>query len=181
MHPVAFKGFLTLYNNSSMQLFFHLTLVSAGRRSGGMLSVTQCWSFPEGSTPAPPTPWWLWLPGTAHSPPYWSLVEGGVEAWGENAWCEHGELGHWWKTFFQAAEQCRVKSLPKMCLQMAKGDLDFLKERNMCSACCLCSVLTIDGGACSYKRYLVKTKFENVKKLFSSCWTCPIDQKRYRL
>lgn len=85
MHPVAFKGFLThvthpfpvsLYSNSSMQLFFHLTLVSAGRRSGGMLLVTQCWSFPEGSTPAPPTPWWLWLPGTAHSPPYWSL-EGG--------------------------------------------------------------------------------------------------------
>lgn len=35
-----------------------------------------------------------------------------------------------------------------MCLQMAKGDLDFLKERNTCSACCLCSVLTIDGGAC---------------------------------
>lgn len=36
---------------------------------------------------------------------------------------------------------------PSMCLQIAKGDLDFLKERNMCSACCLCSVLTMDGGA----------------------------------
>lgn len=31
---------------------------------------------------------------------------------------------------------------------MAKGDFDFLKERNTCSACCLCSVLTMDGGAC---------------------------------
>lgn len=56
-----------------------------------------------------------------------------------------------------------------MCLQMAKGDLDFLKERNICSACCLCSVLTIDGGACSYKSYLVKTgKFENVKNYLAA-------------
>lgn len=39
-----------------------------------------------------------------------------------------------------------------MCLQMAKGDLDFLNERNMCSACCLCSVLTMDGGACKMKK-----------------------------
>lgn len=35
-----------------------------------------------------------------------------------------------------------------MCLQMANGDLDFLNERKTCSACCLCSVLTMDGGAC---------------------------------
>lgn len=42
----------------------------------------------------------------------------------------------------------KSKCLPNMCLQMAKGDLDFLKERNICSACCLCSVLTMDGGAC---------------------------------
>lgn len=48
------------------------------------------------------------------------------------------------------------KELPKMCLQMAKGDLDFLKERNMCSACCLCSVLTMDGGACKKKNHTHK-------------------------
>lgn len=56
---------------------------------------------------------------------------------------------------------------------MAKGDLDFLKERNICSACCLCSVLTIDGGACSYKRFkkknwLKKGKFENVQNYLAA-------------
>lgn len=47
--------------------------------------------------------------------------------------------------FLNPSILCRY--LPRMCLQMAKGDLDFLKERNTCSACCLCSVLTMDGGA----------------------------------
>ncbi len=56
-----------------MLLSFLLTWVSVRRRWGGMPGATQCWSFPAGSTPAPPPPWWLWLPGTAHSPPYWSL------------------------------------------------------------------------------------------------------------
>lgn len=54
--------------------YFSLTLVSGGRRWGGMLEVTQCWSFPEGSTPLPLTPWRQWLPGIADSLPYWSLV-----------------------------------------------------------------------------------------------------------
>lgn len=42
---------------------------------------------------------------------------------------------------------CSIPQLPRMCLQMANGDLDFRKERNTCSAWCLCSVLTMDGGA----------------------------------
>lgn len=52
---------------------FLLTLVSVRRRWGGMPEATRCWSSPARSTPVPRPPWWLWPPGTAHSPPYWSL------------------------------------------------------------------------------------------------------------
>lgn len=34
-----------------------------------------------------------------------------------------------------------------MCLQTANGDFDFLNDKNMCSACWRCSLLTMEGGA----------------------------------
>lgn len=37
--------------------------------------------------------------------------------------------------------------LPNICLHTANGDLDFLNDKNMCSACWRCSLLTMDGGA----------------------------------
>lgn len=41
-----------------------------------------------------------------------------------------------------------VGHTPRMCLHNAYGDFVFLKLRNSCSAVCLCSLLTMFGGAC---------------------------------
>lgn len=60
--------------NSPMFADLH-TWVSARRRWGGTLAETQCCSSPAGSIPAPRPPWWLWPPGTTHSPPCWSLMD----------------------------------------------------------------------------------------------------------
>jgi len=42
----------------------------------------------------------------------------------------------------------RVRHTPRICLHNAYGDFVFLKLRNSCSAVCLCSLLTMLGGAC---------------------------------
>ena len=45
----------------------------------------------------------------------------------------------------------KLTHLPKICLQTANGDFDFLNDKNMCSACWRCSVLTMEGGALRVK------------------------------
>lgn len=46
--------------------------------------------------------------------------------------------------------------LPKICLQTANGDFDFLNDKNMCSACWRCSLLTMEGGALTFKEKQTK-------------------------
>lgn len=48
-----------------------------------------------------------------------------------------------------------------MCLQTANGDFDFLNDKNMCSACWRCSLLTMEGGAWKRKQqryFMLSTK-----------------------
>lgn len=59
-------------------------------------------------------------------------------------------------------------------MQTANGDFDFLNDKNMCSACWRCSLLTMEGGALRVK----KTKAKQNKKIEYTCLIRKLEQQQ---